>query len=160
MKRLILALLTSLLLLPIGGYAQTGTSGITGVRGITGVKGVAGVNAKNSISSERVIPQHISALATMYSGNYPELVLVRSGSLWARILTLGLFGGNEYISLPMAPGVRIRDTNNRFITHGRLPEFNGYPVAVRLNDDSQVIEIWILTAGERNQLAGRIGYWQ
>ena len=157
MKRLMIFVLTILFSFS-SAYAQQGFSGITGLQGISGNKGVKGVR-QGSISPDRILPQNVSIVAVMRAAQYPHLVLLREGSLWAKILTLGL-GGTDDVTLEMAVNVRVRDANNRFITYGRLNEYVGHPVAVRFDNQNKVADIWILTPNERKELAGRIGYWQ
>ena len=55
----------------------------------------------------------------------------------------------------MVQGVRIKDENNRFITHGALPQHSGKVVALRRNGAGDIMEIWILTPAEHEAFRER-----
>ena len=100
----------------------------------------------------RILPHHIQ-LAVLQQVNYPQLVLRGDGITWTEVLTLGLV--TPMVENGSVTGLRIRDTNNRFITKNKLPQYVGYSVGVFFNNEKQINEIWILTPQERATLKAR-----
>lgn len=100
----------------------------------------------------RILPNQIQ-LAVLQQVNYPQVVLSGDGITWTEILTLGLV--TPTVENGSVVGLRIRDTNNRFITKNKLPQYVGHPVGVFFNQDKQINEIWILTPQERATLKAR-----
>lgn len=95
-------------------------------------------------------------VAVLRQAQFPQVQLSSDGFSWLRFLTLGWLDGSQTFNMTM--NVRIRDENNRFITHNRLPQHTGKVVALRRTNAGQVSEIWILTPAEHEafrQLAER-----
>lgn len=92
-------------------------------------------------------------VAVLKSAQFPQAELTGTGFSWLRILTLGWLDGAETFN--MVQGVRIKDENNRFITHGALPQHSGKVVALRRNGAGDIMEIWILTPAEREAFERR-----
>ncbi|MDO4877685.1 MAG: hypothetical protein Q3966_00120 [Neisseria sp.] len=101
----------------------------------------------------RVLPPDIK-LAVLKKVDYPQVVLAGDGWTWTQILTLGLVDNNR-TETDALTAIRIKDTNNRFITKNKLKNYLGEPVGVFLNNHGDVKEIWILTPKERLELKAR-----
>lgn len=92
-------------------------------------------------------------VAVLKSAQFPQAELTNQGLSWLRILTLGWLDGAKTFN--MVQGVRIKDENNRFITHGLLPQHAGKVVALRRNGAGEIVEIWILTPVEHQAFQER-----
>ncbi len=86
-------------------------------------------------------------VAVLKSASFPQVTLTSEGFSWLRVLTLGwLDNGSKTFN--MVQGVRIKDENNRFITHGQLANHSGKIVALRRDGAGNITEMWILTPQE------------
>ncbi len=100
----------------------------------------------------RAVPPNMS-VAVLQQVNYPQVVLSPDGFSWLRFFTLGWLKSST--AYEAVEGVRIRDENNRFIVKNRLPANVGKPVAVRMDNDSRIVEIWVLSPEEQAYLRAR-----
>ena len=99
------------------------------------------------------------------------LLLALSSTAWAyrfpidsmevavRTLTLGWLDDGAK-TVDMVQGVRIKDENNRFITHGQLQNYTGRIVALRRNGAGNIVEMWILTPQENEAFKERAALLQ
>lgn len=97
-------------------------------------------------ASAQRFPVNDMEIAVLRGVQFPQVQLSNEGFSWLRLLTLGWLDGTQ--TFDMTAGVRIRDENNRFIVHGRLPEHNGKIIAIRRTPYGQISEIWVLTPAE------------
>lgn len=86
-------------------------------------------------------------VAVLKSASFPKVTLTTEGFSWLRVLTLGWLDGGAK-TVDMVQGVRIKDDQNRFITHGQLSNYAGRIVALRRNGAGNIVEIWVLTPEE------------
>ena len=63
-------------------------------------------------------------VAVLKSASFPQVTLTTDGFSWLRTLTLGWLDDGAK-TVDMVQGVRIKDENNRFITHGQLQNYTG-----------------------------------
>lgn len=92
-------------------------------------------------------------VAVLKSAQFPQAELTSQGFSWLRFLSLGWLDGAQTFN--MVQGVRIKDENNRFITHGMLPQHAGKVVALRRNGAGEIMEIWVLTPTEHQAFQER-----
>ncbi|MBH5329324.1 hypothetical protein H9Q10_06530 [Eikenella sp. S3360] len=98
-------------------------------------------------------------VAVLKSASFPQVTFTSEGFSWLRVLTLGWLGDGAK-TFDMVQGVRIKDENNRFITHGQLPNYAGKVVALRRNGAGNVVEMWILTPQENEAFKQRAALLQ
>ena len=89
----------------------------------------------------RELPRDME-VAYMKSAQYPNVELSSGGFSWVKLLTLGLADSSQ--PYQMTVGVRIRNQNHTFITHGALPQYSGNFIAFKRNNLNQIQEIWLL----------------
>lgn len=94
----------------------------------------------------RVLPRDME-MAVMKSVQFPEVVLSPDGFSWLKVLTLGWLNGAQKFQL--SKDVTVRNQKNAYVTHGRLSSYAGQPVGVRFNEQGIIVEVWVLTEGER-----------
>lgn len=97
----------------------------------------------------RVLPNDIH-IVVLKQAEGPQVVLGTAKKAWLRTLSLGLVKGNKTFQL--SRGVRIHDTNNRFVTYNNLYKFKNATIAVRVDRANQIQEIWVLTDEEQDAL--------
>ncbi len=100
----------------------------------------------------RAVPPNMS-VAVLQQVNDPQVVLSPDGFSWLSFFTLGWLKSST--AYQTVEGVRIRDENNRFIVKNRLPAKVGRPVAVRMDEDKRIVEIWVLSPEEQAYLRAR-----
>lgn len=100
----------------------------------------------------RVVPQDMN-VAVLKQVSYPQVVLSPDGFSWLKFFTLGWLSSST--SYTAVEGVRVRDEHNRFIVKGRLAENAGKPVAVKMDNSKQIVEIWVLSEEEQAYLRQR-----
>ena len=100
----------------------------------------------------RAVPPNMS-VAVLQQVNDPQVVLSPDGFSWLSVFTLGWLKSST--AYQTVEGVRIRDENNRFIVKNRLPAKVGRPVAVRMDEDKRIVEIWVLSPEEQAYLRAR-----
>ena len=96
-------------------------------------------------AAARELPQNME-VAYLKSAKFPTVELSSGGFSWVKLLTLGLADNAQ--SFQMTRAVKIRNQNNAFITHGKLPVFAGRFVAFKRTSNNQIQEIWILADHE------------
>ncbi|MBR7001187.1 MAG: hypothetical protein IKI11_00770 [Neisseriaceae bacterium] len=92
-------------------------------------------------AAARELPKDME-VAYMKAAEFPTVQLSSGGFSWVKLLTLGLADNAQ--SYQMTVGVRIRNQNNTFITHGALPQYRGNFIAFKRNNLNQIQEIWLL----------------
>lgn len=97
-------------------------------------------------------------VAVLKSAAFPQVTLTSEGFSWLRVLTLGWLDGAKTFN--MVQGVRIKDENNRFVTHGMLPNYAGKVVALRRDGAGNILEIWVLTPQESEAFKQRAAMLQ
>nr|WP_279036644.1 hypothetical protein [Snodgrassella alvi] len=97
----------------------------------------------------RVLPNDIH-IVVLKQTEGQQVVLGTAKKAWLRTLSLGLVKGNKTFQL--SRGVRIHDTNNRFVTYNNLYKFKNATIAVRVDRANQIQEIWVLTDEEQDAL--------
>ena len=97
----------------------------------------------------RVLPNDIH-IVVLKQAEGQQVVLGTAKKAWLRTLSLGLVKGNKTFQL--SRGVRIHDTNNRFVTYNNLYKFKNATIAVRVDRANQIQEIWVLTDEEQDAL--------
>ncbi len=100
----------------------------------------------------RMVPKDMN-VAVLKQVSYPQVVLSPDGFSWLKFFTLGWLSNST--SYPAVEGVRVRDEHNRFIVKGRLAENAGKPVAVKMDNSKQIVEIWVLSEEELAYLRQR-----
>ncbi|MCY1560867.1 hypothetical protein D9M68_980580 [compost metagenome] len=81
------------------------------------------------------------------SAMYPQITLRKpKPPLLTRMATLGLY--KKTITYRVAPSVRIRDEDNRFMVYGMLPKVTGKVVGLKSGVGGQVSQVWVLTGEE------------
>ena len=98
-------------------------------------------------------------VAVLKSASFPQVTLTTDGFSWLRTLTLGWLDDGAK-TVDMVQGVRIKDENNRFITHGQLQNYTGRIVALRRNGVGNIVEMWILTPQENEAFKERAALLQ
>ncbi|MBI0165868.1 hypothetical protein ABX042_14935 [Snodgrassella alvi] len=97
----------------------------------------------------RVLPNDIH-IVVLKQAEGQQVILGTAKKAWLRTLSLGLVKGNKTFQL--SRGVRIHDTNNRFVTYNNLYKFKNATIAVRVDRANQIQEIWVLTDEEQDAL--------
>ena len=98
-------------------------------------------------------------VAVLKSASFPQVTLTTAGFSWLRTLTLGWLDDGAK-TVDMVQGVRIKDENNRFITHGQLQNYTGRIVALRRDGAGNILEMWILTPQENEAFKERAALLQ
>lgn len=97
----------------------------------------------------RILPRDVQ-IVVLKNAEGQQVVLGTAKKAWLHTLSLGLINGNKTFQLSRA--VRVHDANNRFITYNNLSRFKNSPIAVRFDRMNQILEIWVLTDEEQNEL--------
>ncbi|MBR5940757.1 MAG: hypothetical protein IKZ88_05805 [Neisseriaceae bacterium] len=100
----------------------------------------------------RVLPRNME-VAVVKSYKHPELVLSPDGFSWLKVLTLGWLNGAQ--TFKVSGDVVVHNKKNFTVNYGRLQSHIGEPVGVRFDEQGVIVEIWILTDGERDTLRRR-----
>ncbi|MNZ78561.1 hypothetical protein D3C78_971380 [compost metagenome] len=103
--------------------------------------------------ADRAIPSGM-LVGVVDSAMYPQITLRKpKPPLLTRMATLGLY--KKTITYRVAPSVRIRDEDNRFMVYGMLPKVTGKVVGLKSDFSGQVSQVWVLTGEEAVEYARR-----
>ncbi|WP_239325943.1 hypothetical protein [Snodgrassella gandavensis] len=97
----------------------------------------------------RVLPND-AHIVVLKNTKGQQVVLGTAKKALLRTLSLGLVNGNKTFQL--SKSVRVRDTNNRFVTYNNLYRFKNALIAVRFDRANQIQDIWVLTDEEQKAL--------